>query len=50
MDFSEDGTVFATSGKDLAVRIYDTKTFQVKLRSEMYCYSSQITSAFVLRL
>ena len=24
--FSEDGSMFATSGKDLALRIYDTKT------------------------
>lgn len=29
LDFSEDGSTFATSGKDLAVRIYDTKSCQV---------------------
>lgn len=30
MDFCEDGSTFATSGKDLALRIYDTKTSKVR--------------------
>lgn len=29
LDFSLDGFDFATAGKDLAVRLYDTKTLQV---------------------
>ncbi|KAF6029641.1 hypothetical protein EB796_012050 [Bugula neritina] len=33
LDFSADGSTFATAGKDLAVRIYDTKTCK-----EIKCY------------
>ena len=31
LDFSEDGSAFATAGKDLTVRIYDTKTCKVSI-------------------
>lgn len=30
MDFSVDGYNFATAGRDLSVRIYDTKTLRVR--------------------
>lgn len=38
MDFSEDGWHFATAGKDLGVRIYDTKTQQLITHYEGFKY------------
>lgn len=44
LDFSEDGSAFATSGKDLCVRIYDTKTCQVSTFISCYILSLEIES------
>jgi len=38
LDFCEDGSMFATSGKDLALRIYDTKTCKLIQTYEGYKY------------
>ena len=37
MDFCLDGFNFATAGKDLNVRVYDTQTQQVGEQSQEYC-------------
>lgn len=36
LDFSEDGCTFATAGKDLSLRIYDTKTCKVSAMLIIY--------------
>ena len=46
LDFSEDGSMFATSGKDLALRIYDTKTCKVKLYA--LCFSIRSRLSFLV--
>lgn len=43
MDFTRDGFSFATAGKDLAVRIYDSKTNQLSRKFEGFCAAKQIS-------